>query len=87
MGSATKLAQIEDVNSGVTIPHTSIVTRVGKTINADNLTMMPHGVTPPILTNDGKNVIAKKSYKFFADLKSNKLLFELINDFCQKIRI
>ena len=63
MGSATKLARIADVNSGVTIPHTSIVTIVGKTINAGNLTMMPHGVTPPILTNDGKNVIAKKSYK------------------------
>ena len=62
MGSATKLARIADVNSGVTIPHTSIVTIVGKTINAGNLTMMPHGVTPPILTNDGKNVIAKKSY-------------------------
>ena len=62
MGSATKLAPIADVNSGVRIPHTSIVTRVGKTINAGNLTMMSHGVTLPILTCDGRNVIATSPF-------------------------
>ena len=52
--------QIDDVKIGVPISHTSIVTRVGKTINAGNLTMMPHGATLRIQINDGKNVIAIK---------------------------
>ena len=60
MGSATKLAQIGDVNGGIRITHTSITTSVGQTINVDKSTMMPLGVTLPIQINDGKNVIAIK---------------------------
>ena len=80
--------QIDYVKIGAESSHTSIpilINMVGRTIYVVKLTMMPHGVTPPILANDGKNVIAKKSYKFLADLKSNKLLSELKIHFCHKM--
>ena len=60
MGSVTKLAPITDVNSGIKTPHMNMTIRVGRTTNADKLIMMPHGVTPPTLINDGMNVIANK---------------------------
>ena len=60
MGSATKLAPIADANNGVRTLHMNMIIRVGQTTNADKLIMMPLGVTPPILINDGKNVIANK---------------------------
>jgi len=84
MGSATKLAPIADANSGVRTLHMNMIIRVGQTTNVDKLIMMPLGVTPPILINDGKNVIANK-------IMSNKnyylSLFASIQTFERKIFI
>ena len=88
MEFAPLLGQIDDVKIGAEWSHTGmtiLMNMVGRTIYVEKLTIMPHGVTPPILANDGKNVIAKKSYKFLADLKSNKLLSELKIHFCHKM--
>ena len=60
MGSATKLAPIADANSGIRSRHINMIILVVQTTNVDKLIMMPLGVTPPILINDGKNVIANK---------------------------